>query len=84
VDEACAAVLSFPGPASTLTMRVIPGGERIEVVVRSDAETDTQRWPPPDMEGSLAWRVLSGLADEASFAVDGGPAVRVAFRGTAG
>jgi serine/threonine-protein kinase RsbW len=84
VDEACAAVLSFPGAASILTMRLRPSGGSIEVLVHSDAPVEDPGWPPREVEESLAWRVLSGLADEASFMVDGGPAVRVAFRGAAG
>jgi serine/threonine-protein kinase RsbW len=83
VDEACAAVLSFPGEASVLSMRLRPLGGSIEVMVHSDAEVEARGWPPPEVEESLPWRVLAGLADEASFVVDGGPAVRVAFRGSA-
>jgi serine/threonine-protein kinase RsbW len=74
VDEASAQVLRFP--AQTLTMRVTPG-ERMVILVESDASPDGS-WPPPELEESLAWSVLSGLADDVRFeTVDGRPLVRI-------
>jgi serine/threonine-protein kinase RsbW len=74
VDEASAQVLRFP--AQTLTMRVTPG-ERMVILVESDASPDGS-WPPPELEESLAWRVLSGLADDVRFeTADGRPLVRI-------
>jgi serine/threonine-protein kinase RsbW len=84
VDEACAALLSVPAEATSLTMLLSPGDRSVAVYVSSDAEVDAQEWPPPQMEKSLAWRVLSGLADEATFELTAdGPLVRVAFKGIA-
>jgi serine/threonine-protein kinase RsbW len=84
VDEACAALLSVPAEATSLTMLLSPGDRSVAVYVSSDAEVDAQEWPPPQMEESLAWRVLSGLADEAAFELTAdGPLVRVAFKGIA-
>ncbi|MGH2710403.1 MAG: ATP-binding protein [Actinomycetota bacterium] len=74
VDEASATLLRLP--AQTLTMRVTPG-ENLVILVGSDAEANGA-WPPPDVEGTLAWRVLSGLADQVSFEqTDTGPGVRI-------
>ena len=74
VDEASAQLLSLP--AETLTMRLEPG-ERLVILVESDADPDGS-WPPPNVEETLAWRVLSGLADEVSFErTDRGPGVRI-------
>lgn len=74
VDEASAQLLRIP--SRTLTMRVTPG-ERMVIVVHADASPDGA-WPPAGVEETLAWRVLSGLADEVSFERAGdGPAVRI-------
>jgi serine/threonine-protein kinase RsbW len=74
VDEASAQVLRLP--AQTLTMRVTPG-ERMVILVGSDASPNGA-WPPPELEESLAWRVLSGLADDVRFELtDGRPLVRI-------
>ena len=76
VDEACAQLLATP--SQTITMRVTPDASRIVVLVCSDATLDTDGWPPPDVEESLAWRILAGLADEVRFELrPEGPAVRV-------
>ena len=74
VDEASAQLLSTP--AQTLTMRVTPG-ERLVIHVTSDAVPNGS-WPPSDLADSLAWRVLSGLADDVRFELTpDGPAVRI-------
>ena len=74
VDEASAQLLRLP--SRSLTMRVTPG-ERMVITVRTDAPANGA-WPPADLEDSLAWRVLSGLADDVRFELtDGGPAVRI-------
>lgn len=84
VDEACAAVLAHPAAAATLTLRLDPRDDRVVVFVCSDADVEAGAWPPPNVEDSLTWQVLSALADRASFEVtDGGPSVRVGFRGRA-
>ncbi len=78
VDEASAQLLQFSGTATTFRMRLTPGDGRVAVVVAIDAEGLDGSWPPPDAERSLAWQVLSGLADEAGFELDDGvPAVRL-------
>lgn len=74
VDEASAQVLRLP--AHTLTMRVTPG-ERMVILVESDAPPNGA-WPPLELEESLAWRVLSGLADDVRFErTAAGPLVRI-------
>lgn len=74
VDEASAQLLRLP--SQSLTMRVTPG-ERMVITVLADASPNGS-WPPGDLEDSLAWRVLSGLADDVRFEVSGdGPAVRI-------
>jgi serine/threonine-protein kinase RsbW len=76
VDEACAQLLAIP--SNTMTMRVTPDGNRIKVLVCSDATVGADGWPPSNVEDSLAWRILAGLADEVRFELsDMGPAVRV-------
>ena len=74
VDEASAQLLRVP--AQSLTMRVTPG-ERMVITVLTDASPNGA-WPPGDLEESLAWKVLSGLADDVRFEATGeGPAVRI-------
>ena len=84
VDEACAAVLGHADGATRLTMRLEPLDDRVVVFVSSDSDAGARPWPPPNVEDSLAWQVLAALADRASFDVaDGGPSIRVGFRGRA-
>lgn len=74
VDEASAQLLQVP--AGSLTMRVSPG-DRIVIHVGTDGSPDGS-WPPKDVEETLAWRVLSALADEVSFErTETGPGVRI-------
>jgi serine/threonine-protein kinase RsbW len=75
VDEASAQLLRVP--SRNLTMKVAPG-ERMVILVQADGSADGE-WPPPGFEDTLAWRVLSGLADEVRFelADDGRPEVRI-------
>lgn len=74
VDEASAQLLRVP--SQTLTMTVRPG-ERMVILVRTDASSNGA-WPPAEFEETLAWRVLSGLADDVRFEqADGAPAVRI-------
>jgi serine/threonine-protein kinase RsbW len=74
VDEASAQLLR--NSARTLTMTVTPGDR---IVIRVTAEgSPNGEWPPPGLEETLAWRVLSGLADEVRFERgETGPAVRI-------
>lgn len=75
VDEASAHLLQVP--SETLTMKVSPG-ERMVILVQTDGSADGE-WPPSGFEDTLAWRVLSGLADEVGFerTQDGRPVVRI-------
>ena len=74
VDEASAQLLRLP--AQVITMRVTPG-ERMVITVLADASSNGA-WPPADLEESLAWRVLTGLADDVRFEVsEDGPTVRI-------
>jgi serine/threonine-protein kinase RsbW len=79
VDEASSALLGIPSPAETLTVRLTPGDDALELVVCTDAAGAT--WPVPDVERSLAWKVLAALVDEARFeSLPDGPAVRATKR----
>jgi serine/threonine-protein kinase RsbW len=79
VDEACSALLGIRSPARTLTLKLTPGPDHLEVMVCSDAREES--WPRPDVERTLAWKVLDALTDEARFeTVPDGPAVRAIKR----
>jgi serine/threonine-protein kinase RsbW len=79
VTEACATLLNLPSAADVMVMRVSELDGRVSVTVCTNA---TSTWPPPDVEETLAWRVLSGLTDQAAFEmVEDGPAVRIEFGG---
>jgi serine/threonine-protein kinase RsbW len=79
VTEACATLLNLASPADIMVMRVSERDGRVSVTVCTNA---TATWPPPGVEETLAWRVLSGLTDEAAFEMsEDGPAVRIEFDG---
>ena len=74
VDEAAAQLLGVA--SGTLTMTV-SRGDRLVILVRADGSANGA-WPPARVEDTLAWRVLSGLADDVRFEqVEGEPAVRI-------
>ena len=82
VDEAFGQLLLIPDTARTLTVRLTPSEGRVVAYACTDAKPGPDAWPPPEVESSLAWRVLSGLADQADFLLDeDGPAIRVTVEG---
>ena len=79
VDEACAQLLALPGRSTTLTVQLTPVDGGLVVVATIDA--DGQAWPPEGAEHTLAWQILSALADETRFEeLDGSPALRLTKR----
>lgn len=65
VDEACAQLLRSAPRSTEFTMVVELGVDGVEVVIGvPDHGGD---WPPEGLERSLAWQVLSRLADEIAF-----------------
>lgn len=75
VDEACAHLLQELPQGTRLLIEVAspPGG--IQVVVAIDADVD--EWPSPGAKESLAWYVLTALAEEAEFLRwEGQPGIR--------
>jgi serine/threonine-protein kinase RsbW len=85
VSEACATLLALPWEARLLVLRVFATDERVTAVVCTDAEAGPGAWPPVEAERTLAWKVLSGLADTAVFEVgEEGPAVRLELEGGVG
>jgi serine/threonine-protein kinase RsbW len=78
VDEACAQLLALPGgTALTLTLRPLP--DRLEAVVGIDAPANG--WPPPTLEQTLGWRVLTALVDSVALDDDGTtPSIRFTKR----
>jgi serine/threonine-protein kinase RsbW len=79
VDEASAQLLGVASDGSALTLRITPTEEALELVVAIN--TTSVDWPPPEAEESLAWQVMSALADEARFErSDHGPALRLTKR----
>ncbi len=78
VDESCAQLLALPG-GTELTLALRPLSDRLESVVRVDAPANG--WPPPALEDTLGWRVLTGLVDSVELDVDGAaPAIRFTKR----
>jgi serine/threonine-protein kinase RsbW len=76
VDEACSSLLSISSPATYLTVRMTPGEGSLIIVASTDASPSA--WPPPGAQQTLAWQVLSALADEVAFdREDGDPALRL-------
>ena len=79
VDEACAWLLGLAREATSMTLRLRPMEDRLEAVVSIDAAG--RAWPPPDLEQSLSWRVLSELVDTVSLDAEAsGPSIRLIKR----
>jgi serine/threonine-protein kinase RsbW len=77
IDEACAQLLALEGGGPTFTLRLTATGGGVQALVSLDGG-DAHAWPPPDLEDTLTWKVLSGLADDVSFeSLPIGPAIRV-------
>jgi len=79
VDEACAWLLGLARGATSMTLRLHPMDDRLEAVVAIDAAG--RAWPPPDLEQSLSWKVLSELVDTVSLDAEAsGPSIRLIKR----
>jgi serine/threonine-protein kinase RsbW len=79
VDEACAWLLARGRAATGMTLRLRPLHDRLEAEVSIDAADGP--WPPPDLEQSLPWRILSALVDTLSLSADaGGPSILLTKR----
>ena len=79
VDEACAWLLGLEREATSMTLRLRPMDDRLEAVVSIDAAG--RAWPPPDLEQSLSWKVLSELVDTVSLDAEAsGPSIRLIKR----
>lgn len=76
VDEACAQLLDASPDATTLSLELIPSDGGLEILVSVDGAATA--WPPERFEDSLAWQVLSALADETH--LEDGPGAAVRFR----
>jgi serine/threonine-protein kinase RsbW len=82
VDEACAQLLNGGRGGKALTVRFEPSEDGMDLTASTDAAGAS--WPPPDVEESLAWQVLTALTDEVSFERAGDlPTVRLRKRGQA-
>jgi serine/threonine-protein kinase RsbW len=79
VDEACSALLTLrPAPSElNVVLSILP--DVLELVVCADAEMT--EWPTERLRGSLAWKILSALTDEAQWEkAPQGPALRFSKR----
>jgi serine/threonine-protein kinase RsbW len=77
IDEACAQLLGVATAEGSFTLRLSATQGGIEAVL-SLSSAHAAPWPPADLEDTLTWKVLSGLADDVSFeSVPEGPAIRV-------
>jgi serine/threonine-protein kinase RsbW len=76
VDEGCAQLLAVSRSATRLQLRLKASDEGLEAAVSIDAEVGP--WPPPNIEETFSWRVLSALVDSVALDLDGGvPSVRM-------
>jgi serine/threonine-protein kinase RsbW len=79
VDEACAWLLGLAREATSMTLRLRPMDDRLEAVVSIDAAGRAR--PPPDLEQSLSWKVLSALVDTVSLDAEASePSIRLIKR----
>jgi len=81
VDEACAQLLRAVPGAEALTVRLTPSEDGLELIARVEG-SEKGAWPPPRLEETLAWQVLTALVDgEPAFThEDGHPVVRMLKR----
>jgi serine/threonine-protein kinase RsbW len=76
VDEGCARLLAVSRRATRMRLRIWTSGDRLVAAVSIDAEVGP--WPPPNIEETFSWRVLSALVDTVALDLDGGvPTVRM-------
>ena len=76
VDEGCARLLAVSRAATRLQLRLTISDEGLEAAVSIDAEAGP--WPPPNIEETFSWRVLSALVDTVALDLDAGaPSVRM-------
>ena len=74
ITESCNRLLSLGDRANELRVTLGRNADGLRVAVSVDAEVD--RWPPQEDEESLAWTILSVLADDArEELIDGAPAI---------
>jgi serine/threonine-protein kinase RsbW len=74
VTEACNRLLSLGAEGRSLTIGLSPSDEGLTVAVEIDAELT--EWPFAGSHETLAWRVISGLVDEANEELrDGRPTI---------
>jgi serine/threonine-protein kinase RsbW len=79
ITESCNRLLSLAVPAGDLRLTLDPGPEGLRVAVSIDADVD--EWPPPEDGESLAWTILSVLADDArEELIDGAPSIVTTWR----
>lgn len=80
-DEACAYLLALSSQGRTLTFRITPRRDGLEMIATTDADADAASWPPPRTEETLTWQILAALADEVHFERwEMGPALRLTTR----
>jgi len=63
VTESCNRLLSLGAEGRSLTIGLTPSGDSLTVAIEIDAEL--AGWPFAGSHETLAWRVISGLVDEA-------------------
>jgi serine/threonine-protein kinase RsbW len=79
ITESCNRLLSLGDRANELRVTLGRDADGLRVAVSVDAEVD--RWPPQEDEESLAWTILSVLADDArEQLIDGAPAIVTTWR----
>jgi serine/threonine-protein kinase RsbW len=75
IDEAAAMLLQLRAPATIMRAELTSDAAAVTTRLSSDAALSSD-WPPPGVEESWPWRVITGLCDEAGFDVSPeGPAV---------
>ena len=76
VDEGCARLLEVGTGATRMRLRLLAFEDRLEAAVSIDGAAGP--WPPPRIEETFSWRVLSALVDSVTLDLDGGePTVRM-------
>jgi serine/threonine-protein kinase RsbW len=72
LQEALAQILTVASSGTPVTLEVSSLGHGLSLELRTDA--DSRLWPPPGVEQSLAWSILSALSSKVSYGSQDGRA----------
>lgn len=74
LDEACGQVLGLSDGATKLSLKIGFGDDSLELTVSTDGDINH---PTESVQDTMAWTILSALADDLKLEDGGSPAIRL-------